>query len=91
MRLRPYVNHYQNDWDDWLAIIDHVAGALNSLATGLSPFLIANGFKPRISFNWQPLLPSLSSTEQANRRDACAHVKKFEEIWEFARACITKA
>jgi transposase InsO family protein len=22
-RLRPYINYYQDDWDDWVAIIDY--------------------------------------------------------------------
>jgi transposase InsO family protein len=27
-RLRPYINYYQDDWDDWIAIVDYQQAAL---------------------------------------------------------------
>ena len=66
-RLRPYVNHYQDDWDEWLPMMDHAAAAVESASTGASPFLVANGYEPRTSFDWQPLPPRMPREERENR------------------------
>jgi transposase InsO family protein len=36
--LWPYVNYYQDDWDEWVAIIDYQQSALWHEMTGQSPF-----------------------------------------------------
>ena len=38
--LRPFVNHYQDDWSDWLLIMDFAAAVLPHESTGVPPFLI---------------------------------------------------
>lgn len=90
-RLRPYVNHYQDDWDEWLPMMDHAAAAVDSASTGASPFLVANGYEPRTSFDWQPLPSRMPREERESREDARKRVEKLQEIWDFARANMQKA
>lgn len=90
-RLRPYVNYYQDDWDDWLPMMDHAAAAVDSASTGASPFLVANGYEPRTSFDWQPLPSRMPRQERQNREEARRRVEKLQEIWDFARANARRA
>ena len=52
-RLWPYVNYYQDDWDEWVAIIDYQQSALWHETTGQSPFLTEKGYEPCTSFDWE--------------------------------------
>ena len=36
-RLRPYINHFQDDWSEWLPVIDFAAAAMPQESTGVSP------------------------------------------------------
>ncbi|EED22559.1 gag/polymerase/env polyprotein, putative [Talaromyces stipitatus ATCC 10500] len=83
-RLRPYVNHFQDDWSEWLPIINFAAASLPQDSTGLSPFIIEKGFQPRMSFDWRKPDPPRKFT--ANEKNARVWVKQFQEIWDFARA-----
>jgi hypothetical protein len=50
-QLQLFINHYQDDWDQWLSILNFAAAALPSESTGVSPFFVERGFEPRTSFN----------------------------------------
>ena len=52
-RLRPFVNHYQDNWSDLIHIVDFAAAALPHDSTGLSSFMAEMGYEPRTSFNWE--------------------------------------
>ncbi|EED13508.1 gag/polymerase/env polyprotein, putative [Talaromyces stipitatus ATCC 10500] len=82
-RLRLYVNHFQDDWSEWLPIINFAAASLPQDSTGLSPFMIEKGFQPRMSFDWRK--PDLPRKFTANEKNARVWVKRFQEIWDFAR------
>jgi hypothetical protein len=90
-RLRPYVNHHQDDWDEWLPIIDHASAIAPNASTGVSPFLAANGYEPRTSFDWRPLSRGLGPGERMNRQAAQQVVKRMKEIWDSARTGIKAA
>ena len=45
-RLQSYINYYQDDWDDWVAIIDYQQAMLTHESTGQSSFLIEKGYEP---------------------------------------------
>ena len=53
-RLRPFVNYHQDDWSDYLAMVDFAFAALPQETTGASPFFVERGYKPRVSFDWKP-------------------------------------
>ncbi|CCO33420.1 Retrotransposable element Tf2 155 kDa protein type 3 [Rhizoctonia solani AG-1 IB] len=46
--LRPFINHRQSDWVDWLPLAEFAHNA-KSKATGKSPFEIVYGLSPMIS------------------------------------------
>ena len=47
------MSYYQDDWSEYLPMIDFAAAALPQETTGYSPFYIERGYEPRISFDWQ--------------------------------------
>jgi hypothetical protein len=47
------MNYYQDNWDEWIVIIDYQQAALVYETTGQSPFLIEKGYKLRTSFDWE--------------------------------------
>lgn len=62
------MNHYQDDWSEWLPIIDFAAAALPQDSPGLSPFMIEKGFQPRMSFDWKR--PEQAGRLTTNEKDA---------------------
>ena len=52
-RLRPFINHYQNNWSHWLPAMDFAQATLPHKSTGISPYKLELGFPARQSFDWQ--------------------------------------
>jgi capsid portal protein len=75
--LRPFVNHYQDNWSELLAMTDLAAAALPQSTTRVSPFFVERGYEPRMSFDWQE--STLSSQES---RDAHEYAKQLQEVWK---------
>jgi transposase InsO family protein len=42
-RLRPFVSYHQDDWSEYLSMIDFAAAALPQEKTGVSPFFVERG------------------------------------------------
>jgi hypothetical protein len=82
-RLQPFINHYQDDWDQWLSILNFAAAALPSESTGVSPFFVERGFEPRTSFDWSAATGP--SDLDVNREQAQQMARRMEEIWSYAR------
>ena len=92
-RLRPFINYYQDDWSDFLPLMDYAQLTLphDSLG-GLSPFEVVHGYAARTSFDWKPQLPdapSLSAT--VNRQEAAALTKNIHQAWSLARSHLQQA
>jgi transposase InsO family protein len=83
-RLRPYVDYYQQDWDEWLPMLNFAAAALPHDSTGVSPFLMERGFEPRTSFDWKDASPPVNLKIDRQAAQALAH--RMEEIWKHAKA-----
>jgi hypothetical protein len=49
--LRAYVNHQQNDWIDWLSMIEYVSNVFISITTQVFSFLVNYDFESRMSFD----------------------------------------
>jgi transposase InsO family protein len=87
-RLRPYISYYQDDWDEWVPIIDYQQSALWHETTGQSPFLTEKGYEPRTSFDWETQVdPQAADTpkERLNRDEAKALVTRLHESWQRAQ------
>jgi hypothetical protein len=90
MRLRPFVNHFQDNWSSLLPILDHAAAILPHESTGVSPFLVSCGYEPRTSFDWRTI-PRAPVMEKLNREAAAKRVKQMEEVWAYAKGKLQQA
>ena len=81
-RIRPFINHHQDNWSELLPMVDFAAAALPSETTLASPFLIDCGYEPRTSFDWHPIDNTLPRDRRVSQEDAQRMVKKMEDIWK---------
>jgi len=90
-RLRPFANYHQDDWSEWLPIMDFAAACLPHESIGMAPFYVECGYEPRVSFDWsQPTEPQ-SVKEKISREDARKFVRRMETIWKLAKESMDKA
>ena len=89
-RLRPFVNHYQDDWDELLPMMDYAQFTLLHATTGLSGFEIVDGYAPRTSFDWQLPKPS-TPREELNQKKAQQIARRMEEALGVAQRNMEKA
>ncbi|CEL56626.1 Retrotransposable element Tf2 155 kDa protein type 1 OS=Schizosaccharomyces pombe (strain 972 / ATCC 24843) GN=Tf2-1 PE=4 SV=1 [Rhizoctonia solani AG-1 IB] len=52
--LRPFINHRQSNWVDWLPLAEFAHNNAKNKATGKSPFEIVYGCSPMISLALEP-------------------------------------
>lgn len=99
-RLRPFVGHYQDDWSEYLPMVDFAAAALPQETTGVSPFYIERGYEPRVSFDWQPaetsdwrsqISPHQNEPQDTQAQEARGYTNQLQEIWETTRQRATRA
>jgi transposase InsO family protein len=90
-RLRPYVDYYQDDWSEWLPMVDFAAACLPHESIESSPFLIECGYEPRLSIDWNQTKEPQTVKERINRDDARKFVKRMEDIWTLARDSMGEA
>jgi transposase InsO family protein len=75
-RLRPYINYYQDDWDEWVAIVDYQQSSLWHETTGQSPFMTERGYEARTLFDWETPVAASTPKERLNRDEAKALVSR---------------
>jgi hypothetical protein len=77
-RLRPFVNHYQDNWSQMLPLMDLAQYTLYHESIGMSPYFLQNGYEPRTSFDWNT--PKVTAVkEKLNRQEAVKVAKRMEE------------
>ncbi len=88
--LRVYVNHQQNDWADWLSMIEYVSNA--SILTIIQMFLfLANyEFKSRMNFD-QMKFDENTIKKRVNRFRKREIVFTMKKIWIFAKEHMKKS
>lgn len=91
MRLRHFLNFYQDNWDELLPIMDLAQATLVSETTGLSPMQTELGFDPRTTFDWHRDLAEYKPNDRFNRQDAQDRIRQLEEAWNVAREGMKKA
>ena len=52
-KLRPFINHFQNDWSTYLPCLDFAHATQPHDSTGLSPAEVDLGYLPRMTFDWR--------------------------------------
>jgi transposase InsO family protein len=88
-RLRPFINHYQDNWSELLSIVDFAAATLPHASIGMSPFMVERGYEPRTSFDWNP--PSVPRDELPQTTEAEQWISTLHDAWETARTNMQRA
>lgn len=85
--LRMLVNHKQDDWSDWLPIVELALNGQTSASTQLSPFFLTHGY------HLEPLdLSEPPGTEEVAAPDrAYAIVEKIKEATEWTQMAMAEA
>jgi hypothetical protein len=98
-RLRPFVSYYQDDWSEYLSMVDFAFASLPQETTGVSPFFVERGYEPRVSFDWKPaeasdwlsqIIPRQRTVSSQNG-EASEYTSKMQEIWEETQRKATHA
>ena len=66
-RLRPYIEYNQDDWSEFLPMVDFAASILPQDTTKKSPFFIERGYEPAMSFDWDRTGLTHNEQEAADR------------------------
>ena len=92
-RIRPFVNYFQDDWSEWLPMVDFAASCLPHESTGVSPFFAECGYEPRLSIDWDQLEARKpgSTKERINREEADQFVQRMQEIWDLVKGSMKRA
>jgi hypothetical protein len=83
------VSYYQDNWSEWLLIINFMQAVLPHESTGLALAYVDNGYIPRILFDWQAALPPQNLN--MDKEEAQALVRHIQEVWNKAKEGIEYA
>ncbi|KAK7887001.1 hypothetical protein WMY93_026622 [Mugilogobius chulae] len=79
--LRCVTAHHPASWSIYLPWIEYAHNSLVSSATGMSPFMAANGFQP-------PLFPSQESSVSVPSIQG--HLRRARRVWHEVRAALAR-
>jgi hypothetical protein len=88
--LRAYVNHQQDDWANWLSMIEYVSNASVSVTTQVFSFLTNYDFESRMSFDLNLLFDENTVRKRVQRFRDREIVFTMEKIWTFAKEHMEK-
>jgi hypothetical protein len=87
--LRVYVNHQQNDWTNWLSMIEYVSNASISTITHVFSFFANYEFESRMSFD-QMKFDENTTRNRINKFRRREIVFIMKNIWKFAKKHMKK-
>lgn len=91
-RLRPFVNHFQDNWAELLPAMDFAQAVLPHESTGLSPMEIETGYPPRMSYDWEERTRHfVNPTEELNREHAQEWASRIHDAVRVAQEHIKAA
>ena len=91
-RLRPFVNHFQDNWSELLPALDFVQATLVHESTGISPFELEFGYLPRRHFDWaERTRDAPTPREQLTREEAQQFAARTHAAVEWARQNVAAA
>ncbi|XP_071342025.1 uncharacterized protein [Trachinotus anak] len=79
--LRCVASHHPASWSAYLPWVEYAHNSLICSATGMSPFMAANGFQPPL-FPAQEVEVAVPSVQ--------AHLRRARQVWREARAALTR-
>ena len=95
-RLRPFVNHFQDNWSRAIPALDFAQGGMPHDSTGLQPHEVTMGFPMPQAFDWNKRtkpkdLAELPKTERVNREEAQEIARRIQGYVDYARENLSKA
>lgn len=90
-RLRPFVNHFQDNWSELLPLMDYAQATLSQDSTGYAPIQLEMGYLPRTSFDWVRKDEPRTARESLSRDEARTYAGRLQEAWTLARKNLEKA
>jgi uncharacterized ubiquitin-like protein YukD len=91
--LRNYCNYQQNDWSEWLFMIEFVSNAITSTFIELFAFMINYEFESRMSFDFFDsdvnIIDRLSIKKRVLIQKANTIAEKMKNIWDFLKTKLT--
>jgi hypothetical protein len=94
-RLRLYVNHYQDYWDEMIPALDAVQASLpHESLGGLQPHEVLFGYPMPMHVDWEARTTDWSQVtpkDKLSREEAQEHVKTLQNYVAAARQAIEKA
>ena len=89
-RLRPFVNFYQDNWSEFIPLIDRAQMVLPHLSIGMALYHLKFGIKPRTSWDWKQPKPTIP-LERLNYKDALSVATRMHKAWEIAKKNMERA
>jgi hypothetical protein len=83
--LRSYCNYQQNDWFQWLLMIEFASNVATSTSTELFVFMINYEFESRMSFDSFAKNDRLFAKERILIQRAANITDKMKNIWDFIK------
>lgn len=90
-RLRPFVNHYQDNWSQLIPMMDYAQLTLPHESIGMSPFELLKGFTPRNSWDWNRTTKPATVREKLSQEQAQEYARRMHDAWDVAKSCIKQA
>lgn len=92
-RLRPFINHAQDNWSELIPALDFAQNGLYHESTGLQPHEVMFGFPMPAFAEWKTFTPleDLPTAERLSRQEARDAALKIQGYIEQARAAIIQA
>ncbi len=89
--LQIYCNYQQNDWSNWLSMIEFVFNAVISAFTELFAFMTNYEFESRMSFDSLEEDNSKSAKKRVLSRKNSNIIEKMKDIWDFTKKKLANA
>ncbi len=83
--LRNYCNYQQNDWFEWLSMIEFAFNAVIFVSIELFVFMINYGFESRMFFDSSTKINDESAKKRILTRKTSNIVSKMKDIWNFIK------
>jgi hypothetical protein len=90
-RLRPYVNHYQDNWASMLPAMDNAQLTLPHETIGMSPYQLSHGIVPRKSFDWKEPAKPKNARERLSTQEAQKFVQSLRGAYDLVRSNMERA
>lgn len=91
LRLRPFVNHFQDNWGSLLPLMDFAQLALHHESINISPYKLLFGREPRFTFDWKAPSRPESAREILSQNEAKMITRRMQEAWIWAKENMLKS